>query len=83
MKNKTPKGKTPSLIGSTNGRPKRVTVERKSECNRCKDDIHPGNDCFGIPRLGSGFSNLKRYCKECYSRVLEQTEKDLADLKIL
>ncbi len=83
MKNQNPRGKTPSLIGSSNGRPKRVTVERKSECCRCHGDIYPGQDCFGIPKLGSGFSSMRRFCKECFQKVLAQTNKDLEEIKKL
>lgn len=83
MKNQKPKGKTPSLIGSSNGRPKRVVVERKSECCRCHGEINPGQDCFGIPKAGSGFSTVKRFCKECFRNVLTQTHKDLEETKKL
>ena len=83
MKNKIPKGKTPSLIGSSNGRPKRVQVERKSQCYRCSSDIEASQDCFGIPKIGSGFSSIKRYCKTCYHMILEQTQNDLEEIKKL
>lgn len=83
MKNNKPKGKTPSLIGSSNGRPRRVQVERKSECYRCSCDIQVGQDCFGIPKVGSGFSPIKRYCKICFQNILEQTQKDLEEVKKL
>ena len=83
MKNNKPRGKTPSLIGSSNGRPQKVVVKRKIECCRCCDDIYPGQDCFGIPRIGSGFSNLKKYCKECFGKVVAQTYEDLEKIKNL
>ncbi len=83
MKNEKPKGRTPSLIGSTNGRPKRADVKRKSECCRCNDDIGIGADCFNIPKAGMGFSKECRYCKDCYGKVLDQTQKDLDGLKTL
>lgn len=80
MTNQKPKGKTPSLIGSSNGRPKRITVERRSECCRCHKDICPGQDCFGIPKASSGFSSIKRYCKECFQNVIAQTYRDLEEI---
>ena len=83
MQNNKPKGKTPSLIGSTNGRPRRVQVERKSVCNRCGCDIQAGQDCFGIPKIGSGFNSVKRYCKDCFNNILNQTLKDLDEIKKL
>lgn len=82
MKNPNPKGKTPSLISGSNGKPKRVVVERKSSCYRCEDDIHPGQNCFGIPRTGS-FSSSRRYCKECFEKILSKTAEDLDLLKKL
>ena len=81
MTNKTPKGKTPSLIGSSNGRPKRVQVERKSTCCRCKCDIIVNAECFNVPKNGMGFSKERRHCLDCYKKILEQTEKDLHILK--
>lgn len=77
-----PKGKTPSLIGSSNGRPRKVAVERKSECNRCGCQILAGQECFGIPKAGS-FMSLKRYCRNCFDSILEQTRKDLEDVEKL
>lgn len=78
-----PKGKTPSLIGSTLGRPKRVDVKRRSTCSRCACEIAAGSVCFGIPRLGGAFSNEARYCQGCYSQILDQTEKDLKALRAI
>lgn len=77
MKNNKPKGKTPSLIGFANGSPCRVEVLKKSICVRCKAEIVVGDDCFNIPQKKSGFTRERRYCKNCYSAVLQQTETDL------
>jgi hypothetical protein len=77
------KGKTPSLIGFSNGRPKRVVVQRKSECCRCKQDILPGVDCFDIPQKSAGFTRECRHCKNCYEKILNQTQEDLTSLKSL
>ena len=38
-------------------------------------------DCFGIPKAGSGFSSLKRFCKQCFQNVLTQTQKDFEEIK--
>ncbi len=78
-----PKGKTPSLIGFSNGRPSRVAVQRKSQCVRCSCDIHAGTDCFNIPKKQAGFTRECRYCKSCYEKVLEQTQADFESLKSL
>jgi hypothetical protein len=81
MKNDKPKGKTPSLIGSSNGRPEKILVKGKSECNRCGCSIFIGDDCFGIPKSSSGFSSIKRYCKVCFQRIIDQTCKDIEEIK--
>ncbi len=78
---KMPKGKTPSLIGFSNGRPDRVDVLRKSECYRCGEDILPGSDCFDIPKKSAGFTKECRYCKGCYEKILAQTQEELTLLK--
>lgn len=80
---KTPKGKTPSLISGSNGRPKRVPVERKSACGRCAEDLLAGTQCIVIPQIGGAFTKPKRYCDGCYKDVLEQTTKDFEEIKQL
>lgn len=77
MSDKKPRGKTPSLICVSNGRPEKVSVERKSSCQRCGCDIHVGQECFGIPKLSGGFTSLKRFCRICFQNILDQTQKDL------
>lgn len=78
-----PKGKTPSLVSASNGRPKRVHVKRRSKCSRCDCTILVGADCFNVPRSTNGFSVEKRFCKACYDGVLDQTQKDLNELRML
>lgn len=83
MKNTKPRGPIPSLIGSSNGRPERIKVERKSKCCRCGCCIEAGQACFGIPKIGTGFKSIKRYCKSCFQSILNQTLKDLEEIKNL
>jgi hypothetical protein len=83
MTKTTPKGKTPSLISGTNGRPKRVAVSKKSNCYRCNDILLAGTDCIEIPKLGGAFSSGRRVCNDCYSGILVKTEEDLKELKKL
>ncbi len=73
----------PSLIGSSNGKPKRVDVLGPSHCSRCKIPLSKGQICIEIPKLGNSFSNPKRYCDECYQSILQKTEQDLEELKKL
>jgi len=83
MKNKTPRGKTPSLIGASNGKPERVSVKRRCKCTRCGNSIQAGDNCFGIPQNRMGFKSIKRYCENCFQNILTQTHKDLEELKNL
>lgn len=80
---KVVRGKTPSLIGASNGRPRIITVKKRSKCVRCGSGISAGAECVGIPKLGGGFTRLKRYCKTCYLNILEQTRTDLDKLENL
>jgi hypothetical protein len=78
-----PKGPVPSLIGGTNGRPQRAVVQRKCNCKRCGKELCAGEECIEIPQLGQAFSNKKRVCNECFTKILEKTEKDLETLRVI
>jgi hypothetical protein len=78
-----PRGPTPSLIGSTNGRPRCATVARKSKCYRCHVDLLAGQVCIEIPNLGGGYSTLKRVCNECFQGIVQKTSQDLDELRAL
>jgi hypothetical protein len=82
MTKKTPKGRVPSLIGGTNGRPVRADVMRRSECYRCEDVLVAGTSCIAIPKLGA-FANKRRVCDACYQAILKQTSEDLEELRQL
>ena len=81
-KNK-PRGKVPSLIGGSNGRPRTVIVQRQCHCFRCEVVLAADVKCYEIPKLGRGFANYKRYCPDCFLEILTQTQKDIAGLKLL
>lgn len=78
-----PRGRTPSLIGGSNGRPKRASVKKKSECARCHSTLEVETDCFEIPKVGGAFANSKRFCQECFKNILEKTSEDLEKLRAL
>jgi hypothetical protein len=82
QKQSKPKGKEPSLIGGANGKPRLAMVKRQCNCARCHCVLSKGTACAEIPKLG-GFASYPRYCSACYSRVLDQTAKDLAGLRTL
>jgi hypothetical protein len=77
MKNGKPKGKVPSLIGSTLGTPRKMVTDGTSKCKRCDGPISKGTECYEIPQLGGSFSNYKRYCDGCFKSILERTKADL------
>lgn len=77
-----PKGKIPSLISGSSGKPEPVTAQRKCQCARCGCNILKGVRCFDIPKVGGAFRNTKRYCGECFKSILEQTDKDVSELKV-
>lgn len=79
----TPKGKTPSLIGGSLGRPKEAVAGKRCECSRCHEAITKGTKCYDVPQPGTAFSNTRRFCAECYKKVLQQTTIDLTELKTI
>lgn len=83
MKTK-PKGPVPSLIGGTNGRPKRVPIKNNGyDCSRCHDEFISGKTCIAIPQVGAGHSSARRVCDECFNEILEKTAKDLDEVKLI
>jgi RNase P subunit RPR2 len=74
-----PRGKTPSLIGSGAGSSKIATALGKRTCKRCRAIILRGTKCIEVGVPGSFGS--RTYCKDCYSKILAQTQIDLAQLE--
>ena len=83
MTKSNPRGPTPSLIGGTNGRPKRTPVKRLSKCYRCHDDLVMGTTCIEIPKLGQAYSTERRVCDACFQLILRKTDDDLAEIRKL
>lgn len=76
-----PKGKTPSLLSQSTGKPFADVLKKKSKCNRCKRDLLLGDRCFKIPKMESGFSNKKPYCLDCFRDILDQTKMELSEIE--
>ncbi len=74
---KPKKGKTPTLICGSNGRPSKIVAKRKSNCAKCGDDITKNQECYEIPRVGRGFQSPRRYCISCFRKILGETKRDL------
>ena len=78
-----PKGKTPSLIGSTLGRPNKKICGRKTPCSRCHADIKKNEVCYDVPQLRKPHSTTRRFCVRCYGALVKQTHVDLKKLESL
>ena len=75
------RGKIPSLLTGSSGKPNKISAKRKRNCKRCNVKISMGEVCYEVPVPGGGFSCNKTYCKICFWEILEQTQKDLDNLK--
>lgn len=75
------RGKTPSLISGSNGKPSTTEAKKRRNCKRCNCNINLGEKLFEIPKTGGGFSNKKPYCISCFKKILDQTKKDLGVLE--
>ena len=73
----------PSLIGGSNGRPKRVDVQRQSKCSRCHVPFMAGETCIEIPKVGGAYSSAKRVCDECFQDILKKTGEDFEEVREL
>lgn len=78
-----PKGKTPSLIGSSLGRPRAVVAGKSCSCGRCNVGIPMGQKCYDVPQPSKPFSSTRRFCVDCFRKVLEKTWEDLTEIEAL
>lgn len=78
-----PKGKTPSLLTQSTGKPVVHICQRRTTCKRCCNSIISGEKCFKIPKLNSGFSTPVIYCLDCFRLIIVQTKTDLSALEKL
>lgn len=76
-----PKGKTPSLIGSSLGRPAKKVSGKRCSCSRCRGDIIKNEACFDIPQPQKPHSSTRRFCLECFTNVLQKTRDDLEEME--
>jgi len=78
-----PKGKVPSLIGGSLGKPVSVDAGRKCKCSRGQTDIVKSEKCYDVPQPKKAFSSKRRFCANCFKQVIEQSQKDLNNLQTL
>ena len=77
------KGKTPSLIGASLGRPLKQTCGRETPCSRCGTGIAKSEICYNVPQPKKPHSSTRRFCAECFRDVLKKTKSDLEKLEAL
>ena len=75
------KGRSPSLIAGSNGKPHATSAKKRRKCKRCNEVIVLGDSLFEIPQKSGGFSKKSPFCLDCFNEVIQQTEKDVAALK--
>lgn len=73
-----PKGKTPSLLAISTGKPEPYTCGKSTPCDRCEQTVEKNERCFRIPRMKSGFTNHPIFCITCTVAIIEQTRIELA-----
>jgi len=76
-----PKGKTPSLLSMSTGKPTLYTCKKKMKCSRCKNEITMGQNCFQIPKMSAGFSSKKPFCIVCTDLIIKQTKTEIHQLE--
>ncbi|WP_416876906.1 hypothetical protein [Litorimonas sp.] len=76
-----PKGKTPSFMSMSTGKPSRHICGKTTACTRCKEPIPKGGHCFKIPKLRNGFTAKPVHCDKCVALIVEQTKSDLATVE--
>ncbi len=79
---KTPRGKTPSLLSGSNGRPNQVDALRARKCSRCSASITKGDVCYEIPKTNAAFASNKTVCIACFKLILDQTRKELEAIAV-
>jgi hypothetical protein len=79
----TPKGKTPSLISGSLGRPNRATAGKSCSCSRCDAKIEKGCACFDVPQPSKPFNSRRRFCSRCFTAVVAKTREDLTEIEAL
>jgi hypothetical protein len=75
------RGKVPSLIGGSNGKPTITIALRKCECSRCHIEILKDEKCADIPKLRSSFASTKRFCIKCLNDIINKTKEDIQELQ--
>jgi len=73
------RGKCPSLISGSNGKPRIECAKGKRHCKRCGKDILKGENCSSIPNPRK-MNSRTTYCVDCYKEILRKSKVDLESL---
>lgn len=73
------KGKTPSFITSSFGKPRIVEARRKRTCKRCDKEIERETTCIEVPQPGT--MGARTFCKECIREIIQKSREDLDALE--
>ena len=76
-----PKGKTPSLLSCSTGKPVPYVCKRKSNCKRCDAEVHNGDICAQIPKSSGGFMVEKIHCLNCLEEMIKQTKIEISAIE--
>jgi hypothetical protein len=76
-----PKGKTPSLLSISTGKPEVHSCGKLTPCDRCGERVAKGDACFRIPKMKSGFTNRPIFCVECTSDIVTRTKADIVSIE--
>lgn len=74
---KNPKGKIPSLLSQSTGKPSVHVCKRRASCTRCKAILHMAENCFTIPKVSTGYTRNSIFCLDCVRLIIDQTKKEL------
>jgi hypothetical protein len=71
------KSNIPSLINGSAGKPKSATAGKRCLCKGCGASMAKGERCVDIPNPRAAFSSARRFCVNCFRRVIEKTKADI------
>lgn len=69
------RGKTPSLVCGTAGKPRIVFAKGTRHCKRCETKLIRATKCIEIPIPGS--LGRKTYCCDCFLDMITKSREDL------
>lgn len=76
------RGKTPSLLAISTGKPEPHTCGKGTDCDRCDELVAKGDRCFRLPKVKSGFTRHPIFCVGCTIAIIEQTKIELSIVEL-